>query len=69
MIQALAPQIARIVIRYLSMGLVTLGLVSPETATIVSADPHLNGLVLTIVGGLLAAIAEASWVRSVAGKK
>jgi TctA family transporter len=68
MLQALAPQIVRIVLRYLSAFLMTLGIFSPETVSAISADPHLNALLLTIVGAAITAITEAKWWRSVSGK-
>ena len=65
MAQHIAPQIVRIVLRYLSMGLVTWGIVSPETAAAITADPEINALLVVAVGGVLAAITEAAWVRAV----
>lgn len=65
MTQHIAPQIVRIILRYLSMALVTWGVVSPDTAAAITADPEINGLLLMLVGGALAAITEAAWIRAV----
>lgn len=63
----LAPQIARIILRYVSGALVAYGAFSPDTGEMIAADPDLALVLGTVLGaGVEAAFAVAvkkGWVR------
>ena len=53
------PAVVRNVIRYVAGGAVTIGLVSPDTASVLSNDPVLNQFVLVTLGSVAGLVTEA----------
>ena len=62
--KAIAPVVARVLLRYLSAILVTLGILTPELGATLLGDPDVEALLLMLIGSLIALITEAAYVRA-----
>lgn len=61
--EKLAPAIVRIIARYLSGILIALGL-SPATVEAITGNPEFNALLLTLIGGAVAAVTEFIYAQA-----